>query len=119
MGLGLQVLRNLARKAIDSEGSALSVMFRDVIIHSNYPEKQKEVAELRSLGIKIIAGDLVSDSIDGLYHFASLGEDPSNHKKISAVFAQGRGVAWEGCILNHLMKISTTDIEQWLRKSLR
>lgn len=64
--LGLQVIRNLARKVIDSEGSTLSVMLRDATIHSDIPEKLKEVAELRSLGIKIISGDLVSDSMDEL-----------------------------------------------------
>jgi len=64
--LGLQVLRNLARKVGDSNGSTLSVMLRDATIRSNKPEKQNEVAELQSLGIKIIAGDLVSDSIDEL-----------------------------------------------------
>lgn len=51
---------------------------------------------------------------------AELADDPSNHiKKYRAVFAQGRGVAWEkDTSFNDLMKISTTDVEQWISKNL-
>jgi hypothetical protein len=64
--LGLPVLRNLARVAKRSPGSTLSVLLRDSTINTQAPEKKLEVDELRSLGIQLVAADLVNDSIDQL-----------------------------------------------------
>ncbi|MDD1001669.1 aromatic alcohol reductase [Pseudomonas sp. TNT2022 ID642] len=64
--LGLPVLRNLARVAERSPGSTISVLLRDSTINTQAPEKKLEVDELRSLGIQLVAADLVNDSIDQL-----------------------------------------------------
>ncbi|WP_460064254.1 aromatic alcohol reductase [Pseudomonas sp. S2_H08] len=64
--LGLPVLRNLARVAKRSPGSSISVLLRDSTINTQAPEKKLEVDELRSLGIQLVAADLVNDSIDQL-----------------------------------------------------
>jgi hypothetical protein len=64
--LGLPVLRNLARIAKRSPGSTISVLLRDSTINTQAPEKKLEVDELRSLGIQLVAADLVNDSIDQL-----------------------------------------------------
>ena len=64
--LGLPVLRNLARVAKRSPGNTLSVLLRDSTINTQVPEKKLEIDELRSLGIQLVAADLVNDSIDQL-----------------------------------------------------
>lgn len=64
--LGLPVLRNLARVAKRSPGSTISVLLRDSTINTQIPEKKREIDELRSLGIQLVAADLVNDSIDQL-----------------------------------------------------
>ncbi|WP_426287614.1 aromatic alcohol reductase [Luteibacter sp. E-22] len=64
--LGLPVLRNLARVAKRAPGSAISVLLRESTIHTADPTKKAEVDELRSLGIQMVAADLVNDSIDDL-----------------------------------------------------
>ena len=64
--LGLPVLRNLARVAKHSPGSTISVLLRDSTINTQAPEKKREIDELRSLGIQLVAADLVNDSIDQL-----------------------------------------------------
>lgn len=64
--LGLPVLRNLARVAKLSPGSTISVLLRDSTINTQAPEKKREIDELRSLGIQLVAADLVNDSIDQL-----------------------------------------------------
>ncbi len=64
--LGLPVLRNLARVAKRSPGSSISVLLRSSTIDTQLPEKKAEIDELRSLGIQMVAADLVNDSIDQL-----------------------------------------------------
>ena len=64
--LGLPVLRNLARVAKRSPGNTISVLLRDSTINTQAPEKKLEIDELRSLGIQLVAADLVNDSIDQL-----------------------------------------------------
>lgn len=64
--LGLPVLRNLARKAKDVDGSKISVLLRASAVESSEPAKQRDIAEIRSLGIEIVLGDLVKSSIDEL-----------------------------------------------------
>lgn len=64
--LGLPVLRSLARKAADGDGVKISVLLRASAVDSNEAGKQRDVAEIRSLGIEIVVGDLVKSSIDEL-----------------------------------------------------
>jgi len=64
--LGLPVLRNLVRVAKRAPGSTISVLLRDSTINSQLPEKKAEIDELRSLGVQMVAADLVNDSIDQL-----------------------------------------------------
>jgi hypothetical protein len=64
--LGLPVLRNLARVAKRSPGNTISVLLRGSTINTQVPEKKLEIDEMRSLGIQLIAADLVNDSIDQL-----------------------------------------------------
>lgn len=64
--LGLPVLRNLARVAQRAPGSTVHVLLRDSTIHTQVQEKKAQIEELRSLGIQLVAADLVNDSIDAL-----------------------------------------------------
>lgn len=64
--LGLPVLRNLARQAHSVEGAKISVLLRAGAVESSEPSKQRDVAEIRNLGIEIVVGDLVKSSIDEL-----------------------------------------------------
>ena len=63
--LGMSVLRNLARRAASSALS-ISVLLRPSTIHSADSGKQREIAELRVLGIAPIPGDLAADSAQTL-----------------------------------------------------
>ena len=64
--LGLPVLHNLARVAKLSPGSTISVLLRDSTINTQVPEKKVKIDELSSLGIQMVAADLLNDSIDQL-----------------------------------------------------
>jgi hypothetical protein len=64
--LGLPVLRHLARRAKDVDGAKISVLLRASAVESSAPGKQRDVAEIRSLGIEIVTGDLVKSTIDEL-----------------------------------------------------
>lgn len=64
--LGLPVLRNLARVAKRAPGSKVSVLLRKSTINTQEPAKKAEIDELRSLGVHMVAADLVNDSIDQL-----------------------------------------------------
>ena len=64
--LGLPVLRNLARRAKDIKGAKISVLLRSSAVASDVPAKQRDIAEIRALGIDIVIGDLVKSSIDEL-----------------------------------------------------
>ena len=64
--LGLPVLRNLARGAKSVAGSKISVLLRASAVDSSASAKQRDIAEIRSLGIEIVLGDLVKSSIDEL-----------------------------------------------------
>jgi len=64
--LGMPVLRNVARRARDVKGATVSVLLRESTLSSQVPEKQRNVAEIRSLGIEIVHGDLVKNTIDEL-----------------------------------------------------
>ncbi|MBB3344745.1 hypothetical protein FHW73_002639 [Luteimonas sp. RC10] len=60
------MLRNLARVAARAPGSTVSVLLRASTIDTQVPEKKADIDELRSLGIQMVAADLVNDSIDQL-----------------------------------------------------
>lgn len=64
--LGMPVLRNLARRAKSVPGAKISVLLRNSAVESSEPAKQQDIAEIRSLGIEIVLGDLVNSSIDEL-----------------------------------------------------
>lgn len=56
--LGMDVLRPLARRAA-AVGTAVSVLLRPATIASTEPAKR---AELRSLGVALVAGDIATTS---------------------------------------------------------
>lgn len=64
--LGLPVLRNLALRAKDVEGTKISVLLRESTVTSDEPVKKIVITEIRNLGINIVTGDLVMSSVDDL-----------------------------------------------------
>lgn len=64
--LGMPVLRNLARRAKGIDGAKVSVLLRASAIESVSPNKKRDVDELRALGIELVMGDLVNDTVDEL-----------------------------------------------------
>lgn len=64
--LGMPVLRNLARKAKDHEGTTISVLLRAATADSTHPAKLRDVTEIRELGIEIVKGDIIAASINEL-----------------------------------------------------
>jgi NmrA-like family protein len=64
--LGMPVLRNVARRARDVEGATVSVLLRASTVTSEVPEKQRDIAEIRGLGINIVEGDLIKNTLDEL-----------------------------------------------------
>ncbi|QKS14914.1 aromatic alcohol reductase [Curtobacterium sp. Csp2] len=64
--LGMPVLRNVVRRAADVAGSSVDVLLRGTTIDSTSPAKQRDVAEIRQLGIGIVRGDLVQSTIEDL-----------------------------------------------------
>jgi hypothetical protein len=64
--LGLPVLRSLASRAKAINGVKISVLLRAGAVESNAQDKQRDIAEIRDLGIEIVIGDLVKSSIEEL-----------------------------------------------------
>lgn len=64
--LGTAVLRHLAARAASSPGITLTVLLRPATIASDDPGKQRDVAALRALGVRLLPGDLAADSVAGL-----------------------------------------------------
>jgi hypothetical protein len=62
--LGMPVLRNLVRRVDPSSGTTVTVLLRRSSINSEDPGKQRDVAELRSLGVRFLAGDLADPNSD-------------------------------------------------------
>ena len=56
--LGMAVLRNLARRAGRETGVSIAALLRPSAIASEDMAKQKDLAELRALGIEFVEGDL-------------------------------------------------------------
>jgi hypothetical protein len=59
--LGMAVLRNLVRRT-GPAGLSVAVLLRPSTIDSRDPVKRKDVAELRSLGVELVPGDLADQS---------------------------------------------------------
>jgi uncharacterized protein YbjT (DUF2867 family) len=64
--LGMAMLRSFARRARPASGISIAVLLRPSTIDSHDPAKQKDIAELRSLGVELVAGDLAEQSEDSL-----------------------------------------------------
>jgi uncharacterized protein YbjT (DUF2867 family) len=62
--LGMPVLRSLVRRVDASSGPTVTVLLRRSSINSGDPGKQRDVAELRSLGVRFLAGDLADPTTD-------------------------------------------------------
>ena len=60
--LGMAVLRSLARRAASAPGVSVAVLLRPSTIDSSDADKQKDIAELRSLDIELVPGDLAAGS---------------------------------------------------------
>ena len=61
--LGLALLRSLSAKASSHPSTEITVMFRPSTISSSDPEKKSMIAELRSLDIAILPGDIAQASL--------------------------------------------------------
>ncbi|UXM93473.1 aromatic alcohol reductase [Paenarthrobacter sp. JL.01a] len=64
--LGMPVLRNVARRARVVESASVSVLLRPSAVESTATDKQRDIAEIRNLGVTIVQGDLVRNSVDEL-----------------------------------------------------
>ncbi len=60
--LGMAVLRHLAKRIDATSGPTLSVLLRPGSIASKDTGKKRHLASLRSLGVRIVSGDLAEDS---------------------------------------------------------
>lgn len=54
--LGMPVLRNVARRASDVPEVSVDVLMRGNTIDSTVPAKQRDVAEIRDLGVGVVRG---------------------------------------------------------------
>jgi NmrA-like family len=64
--LGMAMLRTLARHAELKADVSIAVLLRPSTIASSDPEKTRDVAKLRSLGIEFVEGDLAAQTDDEL-----------------------------------------------------
>ncbi|CAN7717639.1 aromatic alcohol reductase [Caballeronia sp. LjRoot29] len=64
--LGMAMLRSLAGRATPATGISIAVLLRPSTIDSQDLAKQTDIAELRTLGIELVAGDLAAQSEDSL-----------------------------------------------------
>ncbi len=62
--LGMAVLRPLAARAASVPSSNIAVLLRPSSIEFPNPAKRKDIAELRSLGIRFVPGDLAGPAAD-------------------------------------------------------
>lgn len=62
--LGLPVIRNLAKRAALSSGTTVAVLLRHSSINSDSPGKQRDLDELRALGVNFLAGDLTASTAE-------------------------------------------------------
>jgi hypothetical protein len=64
--LGMAMLRSLVRRAAGVSGPSIAVLLRPSTIDSEDPRKQKDIGELRALGVELIPGDLSAQSVTDL-----------------------------------------------------
>ena len=64
--LGMAMLRSLARRADPVSGISVAALLRPSTIDSKDPAKQTNIAELRSLGIELLPGDLAEQPEESL-----------------------------------------------------
>ena len=62
--LGMPVIRNIAKKAEKSNSITVTVLLREATINSEDPDKKRNVAEIRELGVELLAGDLSASSAE-------------------------------------------------------
>lgn len=62
--LGMPVLRNLAKQALRFSGTTITVLLRPSTIDSHNADKQRTIAEIKSLGIHILLGDLSASTTE-------------------------------------------------------
>lgn len=62
--LGMPVLRNLAKQAARFSGTTVTVLLRPSTIQPGDPNKQRDIMELRGLGVKLLSGDLSGSVTD-------------------------------------------------------
>lgn len=60
--LGMAILRSLSKRVSQQSDTDLTVLLRPSTIASTDPAKQRDIAELQSLGVQFLAGDLVETS---------------------------------------------------------
>lgn len=60
--LGMAVLRQVAQRATQLPNAPVTVLLRPSALASEDPDKQQHLAELRSLGVDFLFGDLAADS---------------------------------------------------------
>lgn len=60
--LGMPVIRNIAKKAKEYNNVKVTVLLREATINSDDEDKKKNVAEIRELGVELLAGDLSASS---------------------------------------------------------
>lgn len=101
--LGMPVLRNLARKAKQHQGATISVLLRAATVESSDPVTQRDVSEIRELGIHIVAGDILTASISDL-------------AKIFAPFDTVIGCAGFSAGRNTPMKLAKAALEAKLKR---
>ncbi len=101
--LGMPVLRNLARKAKQHQGATISVLLRAATVESSDPVKQRDVSEIRELGIHIVTGDILTASISDL-------------AKIFAPFDTVIGCAGFSAGRNTPMKLAKAALEAKLKR---
>jgi hypothetical protein len=60
--LGMAVLRSLSMRARHADNVSVAVLLRPSTIASDNPARQKDVAELRALGLELVEGDLAAQT---------------------------------------------------------
>lgn len=60
--LGMAIVRSLSKRVGKHSDTDLTVLLRPSTMTSTDPAKQQDIAELRSLGVNLLAGDLVESS---------------------------------------------------------
>ncbi|MFC6338243.1 aromatic alcohol reductase [Pseudomonas sp. CCM 7891] len=105
--LGMAVLREVAVMAASSD-VRVSVLLRPATLQSSAADKQKELGELRALGVELLAGDLVNDSqptlaalfapFDTVISCIGFAAGPGTQRKLARAAIEGgvkRFVPWQ------------------------